>query len=721
MIDEGLRALFAPRSIAIIGATPNIRSSGSRPVRYLADAGFGGPVYLVNPGRADLDGYVADIAEVDDADIDLAVVMVNRERTMPALLACAAKGVKAAVIGTAGFAEAGSDGAAIEREMAALARRTGMRLLGPNSLGIVNAPAANFATFASLSEQTTRRSEHGCIAVVSQSGAVASYLVAQLEDVGVPCRTWASTGNEVDIQVSDVLAYLATQPDVDFVVTYLEGTRDGRRLMSALAQLRRAGKVVGVLKAGRSEIGERAVVSHTAAVAGSDAVYDAAIRQAAAFRFRDFSEIIAASQLMNAKPSKRRGGLCVITVSGGAGALIADEASEAGLDVPSPPADVRDALQPILPFASFANPIDVTGQVANDPEMFSAVTKAIAVVDRYSTTLIFAGPAIVDPDYGTPLVRAAIDLRASAGMNVILCGPPRPYALSLLAETNVPLISDPVLATRMLGRVRAALARQPIETAAGDGLADEQVPLVEALRDRIARFPAGTMSELMSKELLARASLPLPRSRRVSDARDVAATLADLGGMVVVKGSSGAVVHKSELGLVRTGISDEAEARVAVAAIRSAGVAAGVADLTLFMEEQVAPGTEILVNVRVDPAFGPVYAVGQGGIYAESERDLSLFIGLPAMDDFRDSLARLRMWPRLAGARGGSPADLESLYRVVQGLAQLAATGLIEEIELNPVVLRGVPDGVVILDASIRTRRTPSNDQDRYQPAEAAR
>jgi acyl-CoA synthetase (NDP forming) len=703
-IDAGLRALFDPQSIAVIGATTNPRSVGSRPIRYLEAAGFAGPVYGVNPARAHLDRYVADIGDI--GSVDLAVLLVSRERTMSVLRSCARSGVRAAIIGTAGFAEAGAEGAEAERAMTRLARESGMRLLGPNSLGIVNAPVSNFATFASLSDEATKRSEHGRIAVVSQSGAVASYLVAQLEEVGVPCRTWISTGNEADIEVADALGYLAAQPVVDLVITYIEGARDGRRLLAALTQLRRAGKVVGILKAGRSQNGERAVASHTAAIAGSDAVYDAAMRQAGAIRFGDFTEIIVAAQLMNAQPSERRGGLCVLTVSGGAGALIADEASDEGLDLPPLPAEVREALLGHLPFASFANPVDVTGQVASNPELFLTVTQAIVAVHGYSTVLIFAGPALVDRGYGEPLIRAAIDLRASSGMDVIVCGPQRPYALDLLRGKDVPLISDPVLATRMLGRLRRARAWQPAEPGVVTGLAGDHAGLT-TLRDRLAQSRS-TMSELMSKELLGWAGFPLPRSRTVSDEAEIAAALADLGAPVVVKGSSEAVLHKSELGLVRTGVRSETEARAAVAAIRSAGAAAGVADLTVFLEEQVRPGTEVLVSLRIEPGFGPVYAIGHGGIYAESERDLVLFIGLPAIGDFRAGLARLRMWPRLAGARGGTAADIEGLYALVRSLGWLAASGLVQEIELNPVVLRGRPEGAVILDAAIRTRSAAS-------------
>jgi acyl-CoA synthetase (NDP forming) len=702
LAKASLDALFAPRSIAVIGASENRASVGSRAPRYLAAAGFEGPVYRINPRAEGTPGYIASLDQVAPGEVDLAVLLVSRDRTLAALEQCANHGVRAAIVGSAGFSESGASGAAVQTAIAQLAHDTGMRILGPNSLGVVHAPAANFATFASLAESSVHVST-GHVAIVSQSGAIASHLVAELAAAGIACGTWISTGNEVDVDACDALDYLATLPEITFVVLYLEGTREGAHLIESLDRARRAGKVVGVLKAGRSAAGSRAVSSHTAAIAGAQDVYDAVFDQAGALRLRDFTELIVAAQLLVRPNLRDDGGLCVLTVSGGAGALVCDEASDAGIDVTPTPADVQDQLREQMPFAIPDNPIDVTGQLANDPEQFRVVTKALAPVEEFATVLIFAGPALMEQRYGEPLARAAVDLQADSDKDVIFCGPRRSYAAELLAAGQVPYVTDPVLATRMLGRLRGARR----STTLGEAVIEN--PQLRAVLAR--RLDAGdlqgptldALSESTSKAILGEAGVRVPRSVVVTDESAAVAAFHAFGGPVVLKANAPGLLHKTELGLVRTDLADAATMRAALQSVQNALGTLSLANGELIVEEQIRAGVEVLLDVRLDPDFGLVVTVGHGGVFAEVEHDVAVFVGCPTQLDFLRRLEGLRLWPRLSGYRGRPEADVASLYDMVRSVSALMINGAgrIREVELNPVIVLHNGSGSVAVDATV--------------------
>jgi acyl-CoA synthetase (NDP forming) len=471
-----------------------------------------------------------------------------------------------------------------------------------------------------------------------------------------------------------------------------------------------------VLKAGRSSAGSRAVASHTAAIAGADEVYDALFAQAGAIRLRDFTELVVTAQLVNGQRIRDDGGLAVLTVSGGAGALVCDEAADVGLEIGVTPADVQRRLAAQLPFAAFGNPIDVTGQVANDPQRFRLVTDAVADLVEFGPVLIFAGPALMERRYGEPLVRAAVDLQAGSDKQVIVSGPWQPYAAELLHGARVPYVSDPLVATRMLGHLRRARRTLPAFGAPNDVARPELGALVEAQLDGEA--VGGALSEARSKALLAAAGVPIPRSVVLEDGADPAAVVAALvaapGSPIVLMASAPDLLHMSELGLVHTGLTDEAAVWKALGAVRTALAEDAVAGAEVLVEEQVAAGVELLVDVRVDAAFGVVVTVGQGGVYAEAERDVAIFVGAPAATEFLTGLRRLRVWPRLSGARGRPAADLVALHELVRTVAAVlaAAGGRIVEIELNPVIAGPVDRGCVAVDATVHLRSsTESQDQ----------
>lgn len=702
---SSVRAVFEPASVAIIGASTNPDSVGSRAARYFRASGFNGAVYQVNPRQGGRDGFITSLSELPPGAVDLALLMVRRERIMDALRECAAHRVRAAIIGAAGFSESGAAGRSEQDEITELARTSGMRIVGPNSLGVVNVASGNYATFASLADPATVRERGGSVAIASQSGAVASFLVATLAAVGVSCPVWLSTGNEADVDIADAIDYLSERADISMLVVYLEGVRDGSRLGAALAHARQAGKVVAVLKAGRSKLGAQAVASHTAAIAGADAVYDALFRRCGAIRLETFTELVTLAQLVDGRRELRGRRLAVLTVSGGVGALIADAADASDLDLPKTPPSVADALAGLFEYASLGNPIDLTGQVANNPEQFREVTNAIRDVDEYDAVMIFAGPALVDPRYGGPLLDAAVELRRDSDKVVVVCGAPEQYAFERLAGSGVALVPDPLIATSALGHLAAAAAAMPVITR------NPQFDLPAGLRHDLAVAPSTALDENSSKDLLRSVGIRVPRSRVTTSAAQASRFAQECGTAVVVKAIAASLAHKSDRDLVRIGLHAGAEVEHAWTAVRGNAVRAGFPHAQVLVEEHIAQSVEMLVDLRVDALFGLVVTVGAGGIFAEMEHDTVTWVGVPDRAEFeRDLRVMLRSAHRLIGTRGRAPSDLDALHNLLVSLAALmCAPGVdIVEIELNPVSVQPAGEGVIALDAVVFAARHES-------------
>ena len=359
---SGLDALFNPRSVAIIGASEDPTRIGGRPLRYLKESGFEGAIWPVNPRRDRVQGIEAhpSIAEVPGM-VDVAVVAVPADRTIETIEACAERGVGAAVVFTSGFAETGADGAARQRRMGEIARASGMRILGPNCLGVYNAAIGYFATFTTTLD--IHRPQPGPVAIVSQSGAYGSHLGLLARRRRIDVGLWVTTGNECDVTVPECIAWMAARPEIDVVAAYAEGTQDGDALLASLDAARAHGKAVFFLKAGRSEAGAEAVRSHTAALAGADAVFGSVLTQHGIVRSDTTEEMLDAAYAASfgALPTGRRTGF--MTISGGAGVLMADEAAAQGLEVAPMPEATQSRLKERLSFCTPRNPVDITAQV----------------------------------------------------------------------------------------------------------------------------------------------------------------------------------------------------------------------------------------------------------------------------------------------------------------------------------------------------------------------
>ena len=691
--DDSLTALLHPRSIAVIGASDDPARIGGRPLAYTRDAGFPGPIYPVNPRRATVQGLPAfpTITDVPEP-VDTAIIAVPAPAVVETAEACAAAGVRAAVIFSAGFAETGDEGRRRQDALAAIARASGMRIVGPNCLGIYNSEIGFYATFT-----TTLEAAHpvpGEVGLVSQSGAYGSHLslLATRRRIGI--RFLVTTGNECDVDVAETIGWLARHPDISVIVAYIEGVADRDRLLDALALARGHRKPVVLQKVGRTEIGADAVRSHTATLAGSDAVYDGVFRQFGVHRARDAEEMldVAYAATFRAFPASRRVGL--MSISGGVGVQMADEAVACGLDV-APMSDRAQArLKARLPYASPRNPVDITAQAFNDLDLIGSNLEVMLEEGRYDAivaffTFVAAAEAMVAPV--REILQDARRRHPDHLLVLSIVGPPD--VVEHYEAAGCPVFEDPSRAVRAV----AALARfaEGFDRPAGaPAVAPATIPL-----------PPPPIGETKARRIFADAGLPVIDSRLCGTARDAAEAAAGFGFPVALKIASPEIAHKSDIGGVALDLdTPEAVAQgfaAVLAGARSNRPGAHVDGI--LVSPMVTGGVEMILGVQHDATFGPVVMCGLGGVFVEALEDVSFRAAPIDAAEAHRMLRELRGFPLLTGARGRPPGDIDALAAALAALSRFAAAhaGELESAELNPVVVRPAGEGVVALDALI--------------------
>ncbi len=692
-LGAGLEAIFAPRSIAIIGASQDATKIGGRPVELLRRFGFPGAIYPINPRATEVQGLPAfpSVDALPEAP-DLAIISVAAEAAPGALDACAAKGVKAAVIFSSGFAELGEAGVAMQDRLRATAQRSGMRVLGPNCLGAASVAERSIATFSVVLEGGLP--PPGPLGIASQSGNIGSYTALLARERGIGASRFITTGNECDVDIADAIAFLARDTATTVILCVLETCRDASRLTGALEMARQAGKPVIVLKIGASEAGQAAAASHTGALAGSDAVFDAVFRRAGAVRVQSVEQLLdlghAAAVLGDRLPKGRR--TMLLTASGGFGVLLADAASAAGLSLPSPSAATQQRILDVVPFASPRNPVDATAQMSSRPEILEAILAALLEDDSCDALLVLMSASLYLPRLRAvymPTLRAVREKHPDKVVMLAVHGPPDAVAeLTAMGFPVVDGVGPSTLALAGLCDLAAARSLPPLPPA---------LPQAQPIHAAALRTEAG------AKRILAAAGVPVLPERVVASAAEAASAAAAMGFPVVLKIVSPDLPHKTEVGGVVLGLDTThavaaahdamlARVRVAAPAARIEGVIAS---------PMIRGGTEMILGTKRDPVFGPVVLVGLGGIFAEVIQDVAL---RPAPVDEAEAMAMLRSlkaFPVLDGARGRPKADLMAAASAIAALSRFAAQHAadIAEIDINPLLVRPVGEGAVALDA----------------------
>lgn len=686
---------FNPRSIAIVGASDDQRRIGGRPLSHMIRQRFDGAVYPVNSKRDKVQGLQSyPSLEAIDGDLDFVLVAVPAKDVASVLREAAVKKAKTALIFSSGFAEAGSDGIAMQNEIAQIARGTSLRIIGPNCLGLFNSAARFYPTFTSTIDRATPTP--GGISIASQSGAYGShiYMVSQMRGLGI--RYWATTGNEADLHVAELVGLLAEREDVHTIMAYAESVKDGPMLVAALEKARSNRKPVIFMKVGRSEVGAHAASSHTASLAGDDAIYDAVLRQHGAYRARSTEEMLDIAYACRPRiyPTGKRLGL--VTISGGAGVLMSDAAQDYGLDVAPMPEDSQVEMKAILPFAAARNPVDVTAQFFNDLTLVPRFTRTMLDRGNYDGLVGFWTSVAGSPVLGEPLLRHLRETMADYPDRLFLhCILASDEMRKSYEDAGFPCFEDP---TRTIAAM-AALMFFGREFAKGRPSAP---PLPKPVT-----IPDAAISERQAKAILAGAGLRVVEDTLATSSAEAAEAASRMNRAVAMKIASPDILHKTEIGGVILGVKGPEAAAAAFDEIQSnAARHAPHARIDgVLLSPMVNGGTECILGAKIDPVFGPVIVFGLGGIYTEVLKDVAFRRAPFGIETALEMIAELKGAAILTGARGQAAADLSALANAISALSLFAAANAntLESAEMNP--LRALPDGCVALDALIVKRR----------------
>ena len=704
---KALRPLFSPRSIAVIGATERLQYGG-RLVVNLQKMGFRGALYPVNPSRDSVHGLTCypDIEAIPHA-VDLAAIVIPAARVPETVRACGRKGVGGVVIISAGFAELGESGTSLEQELEQACRAyPDMRVIGPNCLGLAN--VADDIWTCAPSSVTPGMLRPGGVALASQSGAIAfGPAIAKCRERGIGMQAIASTGNEVDVQIADLVAAYADDPEIRAIMLVLETVRDGARFKAAVDAAHARGKRIVALKLGRSEVGAKAASLHTAALTGDDDVYDAFFRQAGIVRAADFDELCEIAgffALTGDRPADQaRGpgapdGVGVVSHSGGAAGLGADLIAHAGATIPDFAPQTRETIANLLGGrGSSHNPADITGFMHGEhmPAIMRAVADDPAVG---AVSALTHGSA----EFADRLVTVAGEL--GCPFSVTWTGRINDEGVARLADGGVPVFTSP----RIAAIAYAALARGGPRRLAGMGseTGDETAPgeASGVLRALARTASAGVLDEHASKQVIAAAGITATREQACTTREQAIDAARVIGFPVAAKLLVPGLAHKTEIGGVKLGLADADALGRACDDLLGQARAAQLTDARILVQEMVSPLIEVIVGMSRDPVFGPVLMLGLGGVDAEALRLVTWRVAPFDRDTAHEMIAEVPALMRLAsGFRGRPQADLDALAFALARLSQLAfaESALIAGIDLNPIALRPAGEGICILDASI--------------------
>jgi len=717
-VAASLDPLFRPRSVAVIGASRERGTIGAEIFHNLLEHGFRGPVYPVNPRAAVVQSVqaYATIADVP-GPVDLAVIVVPAAATPEILEACGKAGVRAAVVISAGFKETGEAGLARERTLVECARRHGMRLLGPNCLGVLNTePDVRLdATFAPTYPPAGR------IAFSSQSGALGLAILEYAAELNLGISQFVSVGNKADVSGNDLLEFWEHDPGTDLILLYLESFGNPRRFTQIARRVGRVKPIIAV-KSGRTRAGVRAAASHTGSLAGSDAAVDALFIQSGVIRTDTIEELFDVAMLLAHQPVPRGSRVAIVTNAGGPGIMASDACESHGLEVPSLADATVTALRGFLPKeASTRNPVDMIASAA--PGSFERAIPLVAADPGIDAVLVIYVPPIVTRplDVAEAIVRGAAVAAADAVARNEIAKPiltcflgkhGMTESLQSLHEGKIPSYAFPESAAIALARavVYGRWRSEPEGRLRRFEDAD-----VTGARAAIARAKARPGSEPTvwldpdeTREVLQAYGIALPASRVVHTVSEAIVVAEAFGFPVVLKLVSSTITHKSDVGGVALDLRSAEEVRAAYADIERRLEARGWKGLMegVLVQPMIQDGTEAIVGMVHDPSFGPLVMFGLGGVQVELLKDVAFRVQPLSDHDARDLVRGVRGFPLLAGYRGAPPRDVPALEELLLRVSQLAGEHEdVVEMDLNPVKVLEPRRGCLVVDARIAVRR----------------
>lgn len=713
MSPHYLDQLFTPRAIAVFGAADNPQSVGARVFQNLRIAGFTNPIYPINPKHTEVQGArcFATLADVGHP-VDLAVIATPAATVPDLIRACGQHGTRAAIVISAGFSEV-EGGAARERELLETAHSHGVRIVGPNCLGLIN-PYANLnATFSN------NTAKPGTLALVSQSGALCTSILDWADARGIGFSRVVSLGAAADIDFGDLLDYLALDPDTQGILLYVEGVRHARRFMSGLRAAARLKPVV-VVKVGRNVQGSRAALSHTGALVGADDVFNAALARAGVVRARSVGQLFAAAQLLATHHRVQGSRLAVVTNGGGPGVMAADRAADLGVDLVALEPETRAKLTAALPPAwSHGNPVDILGDAP--PARFGiAVTACLADETVDGVLVMFAPQAMSEPLASAEAVIAA---RGACEKPVLACWMGETQvraARERLLSARIPVFPSPESSVEAFSYLANHRRNQQLllQTPAPLARASEaDVDGARAIIERALSERRDTLTTAEAHALLAAFRIPVKRVIEARAASDAIVAAHSLGFPVVLKINAPKLSHKTDVDGVRLNLADVQAVRTAydnlLATVHARRPDVEIAGVTVERMYQNPHGRELLVGIIRDSIFGPVITFGAGGTQVEAQRDRA--VALPPLNTFlaQGLIEQTRVASVLGAFRNLPPVHMENLIQVLRRVSEMACEiPEIRELDINPLMADEA--GAVALDARVFIERRPAGGS-RYE------
>ncbi|MDO9435980.1 acetate--CoA ligase family protein [Hydrogenophaga sp.] len=693
---HSLEVMFEPTAVVVIGGSSEPDKLGGRPIHYTRSAGFEGDLMVVNARAKEPVQGLPTFKSVDDIDrpVDHAIIVVPAPHVAEALEACGRKGIKAVQVLTSGFAEVSEDGIAEQGRLLEIARRHGMRMLGPNCLGIVGVHNRFHATFATV--LAAFLPTPGGLGIVTQSGAFGACAYTMAIQRGIGLSRIVATGNEADIDVAECIDFMAQDPRTRVICAAIESCRDGDRLRRALRAAAAAGKPVVIMKVGVSAIGAAAAATHTGSLAGDDAVFDTVFAECGAWRARTIEEMMDIASLLVIGPLPRNQSAGIVTLSGGLGVLMADVCAHAGLELPPLPAGAAERVKALLPFAAMANPLDMTAQAEPIPNGWQRVVRTMLEHTDWGTVFVYiAAKAAAPARFESSLPVLAEIRRDHPDRCIVLIGPSDTGIRQSLEQMGFVIMDDPSRAVVAAGAAAKLASRRATLNAAHTATATAPRHALPAVLD-----------EASAKGLLGRYGIPLLPEQVCVDAETAVAAATSMGYPVAMKIVSPDILHKTEVGGVALNVRDENALRDAFARmlsrVRSAQPEARISGV--LVTPMATGGVEVIMGVQHDPVFGPMMMYGLGGVAVELFKDVTFASAPLTRGSAQVMVDSVRSSALFDGWRGGPRMDKDAVVDALCMLSEFAIdhAQAIAGAEINPFL--ALPNGGFCLDALIHLK-----------------
>lgn len=699
---SSMEFFFNPRSIAVIGASNDIRKVGGKALSALKKWGIIGKLFAINPKHHELQGvacYPSLLAVPEE--VDMAIISTSSESVLGKIEQCIEKKVRVAVIFTSGFAEVGPEGKAMQQKIVEVARKGGIRLLGPNCVGIVNLNNSLMASFASIVD--IEPVYPMTLGFVTQSGAFGTMIFSQASQAGVGFSSFVSVGNEADTDFTDFMAYMTKNPATKVIGGYLEGAKNGGKFRKVAEEALKLKKPIMMMKVGRTGAGARAASSHTGSLAGDDIIYDAFFKQMGIIRIESLSELTSFVIVHRSGRMPAGNNIGILSISGGSGVLMADKAEGLGLNAPEFTGKTRQKLESYLPpFGSARNPVDLTSAVISEPEMFGKCLRALVEDKNIHMIAIAMG---LRPHMAQIVAKDLIEIYQSTTKPVVLTihlqdlSDMSLRAIQLIKDAGIPVMSDHLHAIQAMSNLAWYAGKTRLADTAKTNRA---VPRLDLHALKLIEGP-DALSEYQSKKILSVYGIPVTKEGLASSAEKAVKLAHKIGYPVALKIQSSEIMHKTEANGILLNLTNDKQVREGYRKIllnakkyRPQSAIQGV-----LIQEMLKDGVEVIIGTMKDPVFGDVLMFGLGGIFVEALKDVSFRIAPLSRVDAEEMVREIRGYRVLQGMRGKPAMDLDALVDVIMRISKLVTDhgDRIKELDVNPLFI--FQKGAKVADALI--------------------